>query len=704
MSFSSKKSGFGHKNTKTKKKQSYTDQQLENIKFEALKMHQRNRFDKSEIAFKKLIKNGIKDPEILMNLYQIYKQSIRIKDCFIIYKKIIKETNISYSEITIDFLTFIINKEKKDFANEIVFGSLKENECNEKVISFYAKILLEKRDTNLAIDLLKKALEVNPISIILLSNMGYILQNLKRYKISIEYYKRALRLKSDDEIILFNIANCFEEIGDYQCAIKFYNKSILNNKNNPEALRALGTIYLNLKEYKKSINYFKKCLSINPNNSGALSSLMNIYADICEWAQVKKLFKEINYKKELHNEISPFLFLAIEDNPSNHLIRARETCQKRYDDKVQKLNKPNNKKIKIGYFSSDFHNHPAMQLMQKLFEFYSKNDFELFVYSYGNFKDEITAKIKENVCHFKDISLLSDEHIVSMAREDQLNIAIDLQGFTKNTRLSIFSRRIAPIQISYLGYPGTTGAKFMDYLIADRMLIPPGNEQFYSEKIIYMPDSYQCNDNSKIISDIKFKRKDFDLPEDGVIFTCFNNGFKITEKEFDLWMRLLKEIKSSHLWLFSTNLLMIKNLKDEAKKRNVDPNRISFAKKLPLEEHLARHSLGDIFLDTFNYNAHTTASDALWAGLPLLTLKGKSFSSRVASSLLNSLGLNELICSSEKEYFEKALDLGKNPSKIYLLKQKLFKNKLSYPLFDSRLFVKNYESQLKKVLESNSIS
>ena len=700
MGFSSKKFSFGDKTTKTKKKQSYTDQQLKNIKCEALKMHHKNRFDKAEIGYKKLIRNGIKDPDVLMNLYQIYKQSIRIKDSFILYKKIIKETNISYSEITIDFLTFIINKEKEDLANEIVFGSLKVNECNEKVISFYTKILLENNNINLAIDLLKKALKVNPTSIILLSNMGYILQSLKQYEISIGYYKRALKLNSDDAIILFNIANCYEEIFNYESAINFYKKSLLKNSNNSEAYRALGTIYFNQRDFKLAKTYLKKCLLIDSKNDSAMITLMQLSADICEWELVKKYFNSINNLKMTSN-ISPFPFLAIEDNPINHLLRARNTSQQRFKKKATKINTFSNQKKRIGYFSSDFYNHATMHLMQKVFELHDTNYFEIFIYSYGKFQDEVTERLKNNVYIFRDISLLTDQEINVIARNDRLDVAIDLKGFTRETRLSIFSYRVAKIQISYLGYPGSIGAKFIDYLIADRTIIPNEYEKFYSEKIIFMPNTYQCNDDSKIISNIKLNRKDFDLPDGAVIFTCFNAAFKITEIEFNIWMRLLKEIDNSHLWLLSSNIFMEKNLKREAAKRGIDKSRLTFAKNLPLDQHLARHSLGDIFLDTFNYNAHTTASDALWGGMPLVTYAGKSFSSRVSASLLKSLGLTELICSSEKEYYEKALDLGRNPSKVSYLKQKISKNKFSYPLFDSHLFIKNYELQIKKIIESN---
>ena len=700
MNFSNKKVGFGDRKPTTNKRKSLNQQQLEDLKFEALKMHQKKRFDKAEIGYKKLIKYGLKDYSVFINLYHIYKEQTRIQDAYIIYKKIIKEININHTEITINFLDFLLNNGQEGFANKLIFESLKENNCSEKVISFYAKFLMKKNNSNLALILLKKGLINNPSSIFILSNIGYIFQSLKEHSSAIEYYKRALIVKPQDALVLFNIANCYEEIFNYEAAITFYKKSLLKNSNNAEAYRAIGSIYYNLKEFTLSKRYLKKCLKIDNTNSGALINLMNLSADICDWPSVKKYFESFQ-NKNLTKNISPFPFLAIEDNPNNHLLRAINTSKERFKAKPSVIETFSNKKKRIGYFSCDFYNHATMHLMQKVFELHDKDLFEIFIYSYGEYQDEVTEKLKKNVFMFRDISLLTDEQVALKAREDKLDIAIDLKGYTRGTRLSIFQHRLSKIQISYLGYPGSTGTEFIDYLIADRILIPKGNEKLYSEKIIFMPDSYQCNDQSKVISKTKLTRKDYDLPEESIIFTCFNAAFKITEKEFNIWIRLLKEIDNSHLWLFNSNTLMKKNLQQEASNRGVDPNRISFAEKLPLDKHLSRHALGDIFLDTFNYNAHTTASDALWAGMPLITIAGKSFSSRVASSLLNSIGLNELICTNEEEYFYKALDLGKNPEKISLLKEKIIKNKISYPLFDSHLFTKNYENQLKKILELN---
>ena len=351
-----------------------------------------------------------------------------------------------------------------------------------------------------------------------------------------------------------------------------------------------------------------------------------------------------------------------------------------------------NKKIHIGYFSSDFRNHPTMHLISSILKLHDKSRFNIYLYSFAPSEDEYTEIAKNSGCIFKDIKELNDIEAVALARNDQLDIAIDLMGYITNSRMSIFSYRVAPIQINYLGYPGSLGANTIDYIIADKIVIPNGYEKFYSEKVIRMPNCYQCNDNTKEICKETISRKDYNLPEKGFIFTCFNANKKITPKEFDIWMRLLKQIEGSVLWLYKSNEYSVDNLMKEAEKRNVNSNRLIFANRLPLNKHLARHSLGDLGLDTFNYNGHTTTSDALWAGLPVLTKIGESFSARVSASILTSMGLPELITYSEKEYEEKALELARNQNQLLKLKSKLSNVKESSSLFNSKLFTKDLES------------
>ncbi|MBO6801881.1 MAG: hypothetical protein JJ893_01285, partial [Thalassospira sp.] len=293
---------------------------------------------------------------------------------------------------------------------------------------------------------------------------------------------------------------------------------------------------------------------------------------------------------------------------------------------------------------------------------------------------------------FSDVSGSSDEAIVQLAREKNIDIAIDLKGHTRMGRIGIFARRIAPVQINYLGNPGSIGADFIEYMIIDKVTVPETHKKYLSEKPIYLPNCYQPNDDQRRIPTTNTTRKDFGLPETGFVFCSFNNTYKITPREFDIWMRLLSKVEGSVLWLFKGNDYAAENLRKEAQKRGIDPDRLVFADKMPEPEHLARHKHADLLLDTFNVNAHTTASDALWAGLPLVTLPGEQFAARVAASILTAANLPELIAKDEADYEAIALDLALHPEKTAALKQKLQEQIKTCPLFDTVTYTRDIEA------------
>ena len=286
-----------------------------------------------------------------------------------------------------------------------------------------------------------------------------------------------------------------------------------------------------------------------------------------------------------------------------------------------------------------------------------------------------------------------------LARNLEIDIAVDLEAFAQNGRMGIFSMRAAPVQVNYLGYAGTTGAEYIDYLIADSTLIPASNQKYFSEKIVYLPNSYQANDRKRRIADKTFTRAEVGLPEDAFVFCCFNNNFKITPEVFDCWMRILKRVDNSVIWLFEGNTKATSNLQKEAEIRGVHPEQLIFAKRMPSPDHLARHRLADLFLDTLPYNAHTTASDALWAGLPVLTRIGETFAGRVAASLLNAIGLPELITTTLEAYEQMAIDLATHREKLTIIKRKLAENRLTTPLFDTALFTKHIEAAYAAMYE-----
>jgi len=380
----------------------------------------------------------------------------------------------------------------------------------------------------------------------------------------------------------------------------------------------------------------------------------------------------------------------------SHQIRSKIYARAKYTKKLKpELVKPSQKpkRLKIGYFSADFHSFPGMYLMVGLLEKHDRTKFEISAFSYGpDIYDQMRNRIVNAVDHFIDIKTADSDTVVNLARQQNIDIAVHRNGYTKNERTELFASGLAPIQINYLGYPGTLGADFIDYIVADPILIPEDKRQHYSEQIIYLPNSYQPTDNTRIISDKVIKRKDMGLPDKGFVFCCFNQIYKISPSEFNIWMRLLKSVKGSVLWLLKSNKWAEENLKRHAEAHGVNAERIIFAEIVPQAEHLARQQLADLFLDTFNYNAHTTTSDALWAGLPLVTKLGKGFAARVAGSLLNAVGLPELVTETEKDYEVLILELATNPKKLIKIKEKLAINRLTQPLFNTELYTKHLEN------------
>ena len=518
--------------------------------------------------------------------------------------------------------------------------------------------------------------------------------------LAINNLKDAIKIKSNNPEAYNNIGLAFFSKGYLLDSINCYKKAINIKPDFEEAYNNMGDALSEKGELYLAIKSFKKAIKLKPDYEKALANKLHQEANICDWDAIEK-DKGLICQIGISNKgISPFSLISLEDEPETQRLRSENFIktyhpQKSLKPKPRPIQKP--KRIRIGYFSSDFYDHATMHLMIKVFEVHNKNDFEVFAYSFGPTQnDKMRSRFKNAVDLFYDVKDLSDREIALLAQKDELDIAIDLKGYTTNSRSGIFAYGAAPIQISYLGYPGTSGASFIDYIIADKVIIPKQNKLFYSEEIIYLPNSYQANDNSRIISNTLISKSEEGLPEKGFVFCSFNSNYKISSTEFDIWMRLLSKTDGSVLWLLKSNKWAEINLKKEAKKRGLDSNRLIFAQKVPQSQHLARHRLADLFLDTFKCNAHTTASDALWAGLPLITKMGKGFPSRVAGSLLNAIGLPELITQTVEDYEKLALSLANDTNHLNLLKQKINKNRLLEPLFNTELFTIHLESAYRQ--------
>jgi protein O-GlcNAc transferase len=399
--------------------------------------------------------------------------------------------------------------------------------------------------------------------------------------------------------------------------------------------------------------------------------------------------------------VTPFTLLGICDDPALQLQCAKNYLDERMPVRPEPLRsgaRNCNGRLRIAYLSADFQNHATAYLTAELFELHDRSRFEIAAISFGrDDSNSMRRRLTKAFDQFHDVQASSDRDVAMLIRDLQIDIAVDLKGFTRDARPEILSFRPAPIQVNFLGFPATMGADFMDYIIADRTVLPFDQHRFYPEKVVHLPDCYQPNDSKRSIADRTCTRPEARLPDDGFVFCCFNNNFKITSPVFEAWMRLLVAVPGSVLWLLRDNGDAQANLLHQAQAQGVDPARLVFADRVTLDAHLARHRLADLSLDTLPYSAHTTASDALWAGVPVLTCKGQAFAGRVAASLLQAVGLPELVTRCLADYEAAALRLATDASYFGAIRRKLEQNRLTHPLFDTDRFRRHIESAYTKM-------
>jgi predicted O-linked N-acetylglucosamine transferase (SPINDLY family) len=588
----------------------------------------------------------------------------------------------------INYYKIAIRLDKSHLGSWLNFGkSLHQLEKYDEALSYY-----------------DQAIKLKPDYFEAHYNKANTLKTLKRYGEAIIHYSQIIKLKPDyfnayiERGVLFELVNLKDEaLFDYDQAIKLKPDSALAYNNKANVLRSQL-------HYDQAIFNYYKALKLKPDYPYIFGMILHMKMYLCNWqnfkVEVKNLLLQIYENKK---SSFCFLILALIDSPLIH----RKSSEIWINDRCSFnsllgpiLKSKRREKIRIGYYSEDFREHPVAHLIVELFELHNKDQFELFGFYLGPpDSSKIHKRVSSAFNQFIDVGLKSDKDIALMSREIGIDIAVDLGGFTGLHRPGIFSYRAAPIQVNYLGYPGTMGAKYIDYIIADPIIIPTESQQYYSEKIVYLPNTYQPNDKNRLIAEKVFSKDELGLPKDSFVFCCFNSSFKITPDTFDGWMRILKATKGSVLWLLEGNPITALNLRKEAQVRGIDSNRLIFAKKLFPPEHLARCQVADLFLDTLPYNAHTTASDALWAGLPILTCMGESFASRVAASLLKAIELPELITTTQEQYEATAIELATNPEKFKDIKNKLERNRLTTALFDTPRFTKHIEAAYKQMYE-----
>ena len=559
-----------------------------------------------------------------------------------------------------------------------------------------------------AIIIYEKLIKINPNFSDAYSNLGTCMIKLNKHDSAIENFKKAIRLKPDNFVAITNLANAQKEIYNFEDAINNYKKSININKNYLLAYNNLASSYHELGRYEEAVKYYKKAYKINKNYKFVLGRLIHSQMHLCDWENfdenINLLISSLRNREKI---CAPFVALNTIDFPELQKICAEVNAKDKSNSiniNILKNKKSKKEKYKIGYFSPDFRNHPILQLIKDVFKHHNKSKFEIYAFSFEPQKnDEMTEEIQKYFSEFIEVKNLSSNEIKGLCKKKGLDIAIDLCGFTFLNRFEIFAERLAPIQINYLGYPGTMGSSCFDYIIADKTVIPKKEEENYNEKVVFLSNCYQPNSKYQILEKNNLKREKFNLPENKIIYCNLGSNHKITPQIFYTWMNILKEVPDSVLWLMRPNEYAINNILDEASKKGIDKKRIIFADNLPNKEHLDRLKLADIFLDTFPYNAHTTASDTIRMGVPIVTLNGRSFASRVCTSILYQVNMKKLTTNSIKKYEEIAVELGNNKNKLNKIKEEIKENCINSPLFKIQEFTKDLEENFINLIEKQKV-
>ena len=560
-------------------------------------------------------------------------------------------------------------------------------------IGCYLRIL-QRYDEALAV--FERALALDPRHVGVLVNRGVALWDLKRYGEAIADYDRALAVEPDHHEAHNNRGIALWSLKQYEQALAAFGAALAAKPDFAHALHNRGLTLAEVKRLEEALEAYEAAYQADPTHKYNFEARAHAALHLCDWKRTawssERMQQEVMEKGTV---VHPFILSGYSGDKQVLLRGAQNFIRDRMGFLPPPLwtgQRYGHGKIRVAYLSADYHKHATSYLVAGLMEQHDRSRFEITGVSWGvDDQSAMRARMVRSFDRFIDVRNVSDRDVARMLREMEVDIAVDLKGFTTDQRPEIFSHRPAPVAVNYLGYPGSMGADFMDYIIGDRIVTPFADAPFYSEKIVQLPDSYQVNDSRREIGPTP-SRAEAGLPQDAFVFCCLNDSYKITAPVYDIWMRLLREVPGSVLWLIQCNPGTMAKLKAEAVARGVAETRIIFAPRRELADHIARQSLADLFLDTLPYNAHTTTSDALWAGLPVITCKGDSFAGRVAASLLTAAGLPELITGSAEEYERLALKLARESQLLTGFRARLAANRDSCALFDTGRFTRNIEA------------
>lgn len=530
----------------------------------------------------------------------------------------------------------------------------------------------------------------------LLNNRGNALSILGRWPEALAAYDQAVAKKPDFALAWSNRGNVLKQLSRQKEALASYERALAADRNDINALYSRGNILVQLKRHAEGLADLDRARALKPEDGEVLSALTAASMDACDWGKAAEVLPRL--KAHLKDgTVDPFALMLVDGTPAELLECAASHIALKAAAAPQRLPatpKTDDGRLRIAYVSGDFHQHAVSWLTVELFERHDRNRFEVIGLSFGpDDGSELRARLTKAFDQFHDVTRHGDAEVAALMRSLGVGIAVDLKGHTERKRTGIFAYRGAPVQVNYLGYAGTSGADFIDYVIADEIAVPLEQQPFYTESIVHLPVSFQVNDSRRAVGASVPSRAEAGLPEQSFVFCCFNNSFKIAAPVFEVWIRLLKAVDGSVLWLARSNELAAANLRRHAEARGVDPDRLVFASWVAThDQHLARYRLAGLFLDTLPYSAHTTASDALWMGLPIVTCLGQTFQGRGAASVLHGAGLPELVTGDLASYEKLALDLATDPARLDRIRRGLEESRATCPLFDSARFRRHIEA------------
>ena len=599
----------------------------------------------------------------------------------------------------------LINAKEFELARQFLITSLEKYPENIELhanLMLFARCQFNRGDFESTLQILQTYEATQPLTMegVLLRGVSY--ESLSMHVQAIATYQKAIKSGLTSADIYNNLGTAESNAGNFIAALSYLDRAIALCPHHEEYHLNRALTKYRLKDFKAAESDLMFAIKSDSTRLKAIELCIELRRAVCDWTDVDNLQKTLHSKlDQALATVHPYSLLITEDVPEKILSAAESWAAKFHRQNNSSSRSTNPKaldRLRIGYFSSDLNSHAIGHLTASLFALHNKKNFEIYAFDIGPATtDALSQRIRRAVEHYMPARELSDRAIRDLCAEHDIHIAVDMNGYTKGARTGLFASGLAPIQVNYLGYPGTLGAQFYDYIVADPVLIPPEFQRFYKEKILYLPDTYQPNQPYVAAHRATLTRTDEALPSDAFVFCNFNNNFKITPEVFATWMRILKQVPDSVIWLLEDNEIAKGNLLREAEQLGIAAHRLIFARRVGLEQHLARQSLADLFLDTFPYTAHTTASDALRSGLPIVTRMGLNFASRVAGSLLNAAGLSECIVNSEQEYVEFAIDLACNPAKINAIKEKLQSGLSTCPLFDTERYVRNLEQGMLEI-------